>query len=91
MSMRSLAQGLKERLGSRAEKVPTRVVPDFVLRIVGLWDGEVSLIVPELGKQKIASSTKAQEVLGWKARSATESIAATALSLEELENAGNAP
>ena len=89
MGMQDVAQGLRAQLGSKAQQVPTRVVPDFVLKLVGLWDGEVSLIVPELGKQKFASSAKAQDVLGWKPRSATESLVATALSLEELEVAGS--
>jgi len=89
MSMQDVALGLKARLGSKARQVPRRVVPDFVLRLVGLWDGEVALVVPELGKEKVASSAKAQEVLGWRPRSALESLVATSLSLEELEAAGS--
>ena len=86
ISMGDLARSLKARLGNKGGKIPTRVVPSFLLRIVAMWDEQVALIVPELGKQKHASCEKAQKVLGWNPRTAEESVVATALSLEEFAN-----
>ena len=79
-----IAQTLRSRLGDKAKKVPTRVLPNFVLRIVAYWDRAAEMIVEELGKAKNASNNKAVTVLGWKPRSAEEAIIASAESLERL-------
>jgi nucleoside-diphosphate-sugar epimerase len=84
-TMQTMAQGLRKRLGVKASKVPTRVVPNFLLRLVGMGDSEVANIIPELGRLKCASSEKAQRVLEWKPRSAEDAVVATAQSLEELK------
>jgi nucleoside-diphosphate-sugar epimerase len=76
-----IAQILKKSLGAAASKVPTRVLPNFAVRLAALFDPAVKLILPELGKKKNGSSEKAMRVLGWKPRSAEESIVATAQSL----------
>jgi len=72
---------LKKNLGDAAKKVRSRELPNFVVRLVGLMDPAVKLILPELGKKKNGTSAKAQRALGWKPRSAEESIVATAKSL----------
>lgn len=78
---KSLSDGLQEE---EAKNISSRVAPDVLLWLVGLWDEDVSLIVPELGKHKRASSAKAQQILGLKLRSAAESVLATTESLKEL-------
>ena len=75
---------LKRNLGAAAKKVPTRELPNFMVRLASLFDPAVKLILPELGKKKNGTSAKAQRVLGWKPRSAEESIVATARSLLKL-------
>lgn len=75
---------LRERLGDKAKKVPTRVLPNFLMRIVGYFDKAVALITPELGKYKNASSQKAIDELGWQPRSAADAIVATAESLQKF-------
>jgi nucleoside-diphosphate-sugar epimerase len=84
ISILEIAQILRERLGTAAARVPTREMPDWILRIVGLFDSTVRQIVPELGNHKDATSAKAQQMLGWKPLTAEESILATAESLIEL-------
>jgi dihydroflavonol-4-reductase len=84
MTFRDIALLLKERLGDAARKVPTREIPDFVVRIVGLWDGGAKMIRSELGVRKNGSSEKAQRLLGWKPRSREEAVVATAESLIAL-------
>ena len=75
---------LKARIGERARRVPTRVLPDWIVRLVSLFDSSVALIVPELGKFKNATNEKARRVLGWSPRSNEDAIVATAESLVGL-------
>lgn len=84
MTVKQIADTLRSRLGNTARKVPTRVLPNFVIRFIGLFDKQVGLIVPELGKAKNASNRKAQELLGWKPRPPQDAIAATGESLARL-------
>jgi dihydroflavonol-4-reductase len=65
MSMSEIANVLKERLGYRAKKVPTRKLPDWLVRFVGLLDSEVRGQLFELGKVRRLSSAKAEKDLGW--------------------------
>jgi dihydroflavonol-4-reductase len=65
--------------------MPTRVLPNFVVRIASILDPAVKQIVPELGKHKNATNQKARRVLGWAPRSNEEAIVASAESLLRLE------
>ncbi len=68
VSVRQIAQMLKEGLGELARRVPTRSLPTWLVRGVGLFDPQVRGIVPELGKCKNASNEKARRLLGWAPR-----------------------
>jgi dihydroflavonol-4-reductase len=84
MTIQEIARMLKDRMGEAARRVPTRVLPDWLVRLVALFDGSVALIVPELGKFKNGANAKAKRVLGWAPRSNEEAIVATAESLLRL-------
>jgi dihydroflavonol-4-reductase len=84
MSMLDMARLLKTRMGASAKRVPTRELPNWVVRIAALRDPAVKLIMPELGKVKNATSEKASRILGWTPRSKEEAIVATAESLVRL-------
>jgi dihydroflavonol-4-reductase len=84
MSVVDIAQVLKRRMGSAAKRVPTRVLPNWVVRIASMLDPAVKQIVPELGKFKNATNEKAKRVLGWTPRSNEEAIVASAESLVRL-------
>ena len=84
LSLRDIALVLKRRLGDKARRVPTRELPDWLLRIVALADKSVGQIVPELGKPKNAVNDKARRMLGWTPRPAEEALVATAESLVQL-------
>lgn len=84
MTVLEIAQVLKSRLGAAARKVPTRELPDFMIRMAAAFDPAVKQIIPELGKKKNATSAKAQRILGWKPRPREEAIVATAESLLRL-------
>ena len=80
MSIQEMAMVLKERLPKVARKAPTRVLPNLLLRIVGLFDKEVAFIIGELVK-KDASNEKAKRILGWNPRSPEDALVASAESL----------
>ena len=81
MSMVDIAKVLKNRLGALAKRVPTRRLPNWLVRIASIRDPAVKQILPELGKKKNATSEKAKAVLGWTPRSREEAVVATAESL----------
>jgi nucleoside-diphosphate-sugar epimerase len=84
MSMLEIAKVLKRRMGDWAKRVPTRQIPDWLVRLAALRDPVIKLILPELGKYKNATNEKARQVLGWAPRSNEEAIVATAESLVRL-------
>jgi dihydroflavonol-4-reductase len=84
MTMQEIAQVLKTRMGDAAKRVPTRVLPDFVLRLAAIFDSSLKQIIPELGKFKNATNEKAKRVLGWAPRSNEDSIVVTGESLVRL-------
>ena len=66
--MGEMAAILKERLGDRAAKVPTRTLPDFVLKLVSIFDTDLREVTPSLGRRRAFTSAKAQTMLGWTPR-----------------------
>lgn len=83
-SLVEIARILKSRMGEAARRVPTRELPNWLVRLAALRDPAVKQILPELGKVKNATSEKAQRVLGWRPRTRQEAIIATAESLMKL-------
>ncbi|MFA6157621.1 SDR family oxidoreductase [Mesorhizobium sp.] len=84
MTVRQMAETLKTRLGGSAARVSTRMLPDWLVRLGGLFSAEAAQIVPELGKVKNATSAKAVRMLGWAPRSREDALAATGESLVRL-------
>jgi nucleoside-diphosphate-sugar epimerase len=84
MSMLDIAKVLKSRMGASAKRVPTRELPNWLVRIAALRDPAIKLILPELGKPKNATNEKAKRLLAWESRSNEDSIVATAESLVRL-------
>ncbi len=81
--MRDVADILKLRLGAQARRVPTRGLPDFLLKLSARFDPTVRMVTPELGKVRQCSSAHAEAVLGWRPRAEEETIVDTAMSLIE--------
>jgi nucleoside-diphosphate-sugar epimerase len=84
MSIREMALTLRLRLGDAARRVPTRELPNWVVRLVAVFDREVRLVVPELGHHKDATSDKARLLLGWSPIPREDTIVATGNSLVDL-------
>jgi len=79
--MGDMARILKAELGVRAAKVPTRALPDVVLRLLSVFDRALRVVTPSLGRKHAFSSDKARRVLGWTPRPATVTIVECAESL----------
>ena len=79
--MGEMAALLREKLGKDAAKVPTRKVPDFVLRLVALFDRDLGAVTPNLGQKHDYSSAKAQKMLGWRPRAMEDTVIECAKSL----------
>jgi nucleoside-diphosphate-sugar epimerase len=79
-----VAKILKAGMGDTARRVPTRQLPDLVLRIASLFEPSVKLVLPELGVRKNATNEKARRMLGWTPHSNEGSVIATAESLLQL-------
>jgi nucleoside-diphosphate-sugar epimerase len=79
--MADAGQILRDRLGDQASKVPTRTVPDLIVRGMALFDGGIRSIVGTLGKRTDLSSERAINTLGWSPRPVEDTIAETGRSL----------
>lgn len=84
LSMLDVAKVLKQHLGAEAKRVPSKELPNWVLRIAAIRDPAVRVLIPMLGQYMDASGEKAKRVLGWSPRSNEEAIVATAESLLRL-------
>jgi dihydroflavonol-4-reductase len=80
--MGDLAALLRARLdAAAAAKIPTRKVPDLVVRLVGLFDKDLGSVAPGLGRKHDFTSAKAQNLLGWRPRPTEETVVDCARSL----------
>ena len=79
---------LRSELGPAADRVPTRVVPNAVVRAGARFNPEFRAIVPDLGYAKRTSNEKARRVLGWEPRSAAEAVTAAGRSMVDRGLAG---
>ncbi|QHV94298.1 SDR family oxidoreductase [Spirosoma endbachense] len=83
-SLLDTANVLRKNLGEKAAKVPTRELPNWLIKLLALFIPKLKAVEPYLGMIKRASSEKAITQLGWKPRSTEDAILATATSLIKL-------
>ncbi|MTD16914.1 NAD-dependent epimerase/dehydratase family protein [Nakamurella sp. YIM 132087] len=81
IEMKDIAATIRSAVGPAGAKVPTRVVPNLVVRIGALFDKQARDIVPDLGYAKRTSNAKARELLGWTPGDPYAAIAAAAESM----------
>jgi nucleoside-diphosphate-sugar epimerase len=79
--MAQIGEILRDRLGARAAKVPTRTIPDLLVRGMALLDPGIRSVVGGLGKRTELSSEKARSRLGWSPRPIEDTVADTGESL----------
>ncbi|KAK4496152.1 hypothetical protein PRZ48_012131 [Zasmidium cellare] len=84
ISLQGIAQTLKRGLpAEETKRVGTMVIPKFVLRFGALFQRDMALIVPEIGKVRKCSNEKAKRDLGWQPRDGDEAILSAARSLQK--------
>ncbi len=81
VSLSEIASILRRRLGAQAARVPTRLIPDWVVRMSGLFSPEMKEVSREVGLTRAASNHKARTLLGWTPRSNDATIVDTAKSI----------
>jgi dihydroflavonol-4-reductase len=84
LSLLHLALVIRKKFGARAARVPSKEIPNWLLRILGIINPTVRLLVPMLGYYMTASGEKAKTILGWNPRSNEDAITDTAESLLRL-------
>ena len=78
--MADVSAVLRSELGAAAKKVPTRGMPDVVLRAVALFQRPIRFVTPLLGRKHVFSSATARAVWGWEPRPAAAAIVDSARS-----------
>jgi dihydroflavonol-4-reductase len=82
--MAEVAAVLRRELGADAAKVPTRGVPNLLVRAMALFDPGNRSITNQLGKKLTYSNERARTVLGWSPRPLEQTIAETGRSMVDL-------
>ncbi len=72
--MQDVAKILDRRFRERGYKVPTRSIPNFVVRLFALFDKTTRMVIHELDQHQYVSNRKIKNVLGWKPRSLEEMV-----------------
>ncbi len=81
--MREIAAALRAELGPDAARVPTRELPDLLVRLAARFDPALRSVTMSLGRRNRHSTAKAERLLGWVPRPAAETVVACARSLLE--------
>ena len=84
MKIIEIADVLRQRLpADKTRKVPKRVMPNWMVSVLALFNPGVASIKNEVGKTRNVDASHAMERLGWETRAAEESIVDCANSLIE--------
>lgn len=80
-SILDIARIIREKRPDVAKKVPTIQFPNWMMKLVALFDPSIRQIVPELGKKLNIGNDKAKSMLGWVPRSTEDAVLDTVDSL----------
>jgi len=75
---------IAQHLADAGHRVPTRKLPDWLVRRLALFDPVVRRVVPELGRQTAFDCARIRGELDWRPRPLSETVAATARSLKSF-------
>ena len=81
MWMKDIAATLKAKLGPRGDKIPTRMLPDWIVKVGANFNSALNTLKPLLRRSHRFSSEKARRIIGLKTRPATETVVDCAESL----------
>lgn len=83
IAMKEIGAILKSDLGTKASKVPTRSIPNLVVKTTALFKDEFKPVAADLGYIKRVSNDKTRSVLGINPRPAHDAIVAAGRSIVE--------
>ena len=75
---------IARHLQEDGHNVPTRQLPDWILRAVALFDPSVRMVVPQLGRESSFDTSRIRTELNWRPRPLRETYSQTAASLKSL-------
>jgi nucleoside-diphosphate-sugar epimerase len=81
VAMKKIGAAIRAQLGDAAKEVPTRSIPNDVVRAAAVDSPEFRPMVPDLDYSKKTSNEKARRVLGWTPRDPEDAIVAAAESI----------
>ncbi|MFE7036137.1 SDR family oxidoreductase [Streptomyces sp. NPDC057621] len=81
IAMKEIGAILRSTLGDAAKHVPTRSIPNAVVRLSALFKAEFKPVAADLGYVKRVSNEKARTLLGLRPRTSREAIVAAAESM----------
>jgi dihydroflavonol-4-reductase len=84
VSIHDMSVILQQGMGEKAAKAKLRQIPDWLMRVMALFNPLAREAGPRLGIRAAASNAKAREQLGWQFRSNEEAIVASGESLIRL-------
>ncbi|WP_316829241.1 aldehyde reductase [Pedobacter aquatilis] len=84
LSLLDIANVLRKNLPERADQLPGRELPSWLIKLMAIFIPKLRGVKPYLDMVKRASSKKAITMLGWQPRTSEEAIIATANSLIKL-------
>ncbi len=82
--MLEIAQAIRADLGDSAKKVPSRALPNFMVKLVGVFDPTARQLRPELGREVRVDNRATREALQMSFIPAKQAAAAMARSLIDL-------
>jgi dihydroflavonol-4-reductase len=65
LKMTEIGQILKDRLGPEADKVSTRRIPNFLLKLAAVFSPMVQQVTGEIGKTRAMNNSHARKVFDW--------------------------
>jgi nucleoside-diphosphate-sugar epimerase len=83
LTLREIGAVILSNLGGASGLVPTRELPDIVVRALALFLSEMRPFVHDLGYAKNTSNEKARRLLGWRPGDPRDAIVAAARSIVE--------
>lgn len=83
--VKDIASFLYNSFPDYRKKIPTKDMPNLILKIFALFDGSITPYLPDLEIKKEMDISPARDLLGWAPRSPEEAIEAGARSLIDLE------
>ncbi|WP_334329358.1 SDR family oxidoreductase [Companilactobacillus sp. HBUAS59699] len=84
LSMLEVAHILRDSFPQYADKLPTRTMPNIIVKTAALFNPQLRMVASLLGKYAETSNKKAVTMLDWHPRSARTAIIATAQSMIDL-------